>query len=75
MININILNPFYRSDAIEIDDLDENLQPARPSRARTRRPNLPTGLESRDRDFKDNGEENGKVDSSHEALMQRLRHL
>ncbi|XP_053649393.1 protein diaphanous isoform X1 [Cherax quadricarinatus] len=54
-------------------DVDIENQPARPSRPRTRRPGVPTGLESRDRNFNQQSTENGG-DAS-EALLQRLRDL
>ncbi|XP_063846419.1 protein diaphanous-like isoform X2 [Scylla paramamosain] len=53
-------------------DIDVENQPARPSRPRTRRPGLPTGLESRDRNF---GQQNENGNDSSDALLQRLREL
>lgn len=53
-------------------DIDVENQPARPSRPRTRRPGLPTGLESRDRNY---GQQNENGNDSSDALLQRLREL
>ncbi|XP_071516522.1 protein diaphanous isoform X1 [Panulirus ornatus] len=57
----------------ETVDIDVENQPVRPSRPRTRRPGLPTGLESRDRNFNQQINENGGDTS--DALLQRLREL
>ncbi|XP_064086830.1 protein diaphanous-like isoform X1 [Macrobrachium nipponense] len=57
------------TDTIEIDV--EN-QPARSSRPRTRRPGLPTGLESRERNVNQQNENGGDVSDN---LLQRLREL
>ncbi|XP_027213745.2 protein diaphanous isoform X2 [Penaeus vannamei] len=54
-------------------DVDVENQPARSSRPRTRRPGLPTGLESRDRSFSQ--QQNTVNGDSSDALLQRLREL
>ncbi|KAG0719156.1 Protein diaphanous 2 [Chionoecetes opilio] len=54
-------------------DIDVENQPARPSRPRTRRPGLPTGLESRERNV--GGPQNENDGDSSDALLQRLREL
>ncbi|KAG7175749.1 protein diaphanous-like isoform X2 [Homarus americanus] len=54
-------------------DIDVENQPSRTSRPRTRRPGLPTGLESRERNFNQQTTENGG--DAPDALLQRLRDL
>ncbi|KAK4291487.1 hypothetical protein Pmani_035685 [Petrolisthes manimaculis] len=78
-------SPTNNKDHIKLTDtidIDLENHPNRPSRPRARRPGLPTGLESRERNFNNNnnnnnggGEEEPGAGDSSDALLQRLRDL
>ena len=70
---------FFSTDVIQFEE-KENLP--RPSRPRTRRPGLPTGLESRDREVNSNNNLNNinnniqhQSSQNNDNILQRLRDL